>query len=291
MWVLTKMGHIIVERREVGILADADMTHALILQSAEHYRKAQYYHEMGEVFAASHQISCWHDCECWIALISGTGQPPPPLPKQSQYYFDGKNEAPQKEISEFDMLLSQLRESYPQRIARYFVSISCNYRKACDLFYMGEMTKAQVQLHMGWQMHKATLQSENQQLIDPPRNASFYFAAFINPELNIKAPMSRRREAALSIGKVQAAAYFEVARQEYQMWRINSSNYYLHKWWTQLEEIAKLEQTDFSEVLHTANYYFGNGDDVPPDPALVPRRPKPGADPTAISLPLPTSNQ
>lgn len=154
---MTKMGHIIVERREVGILVDADMSHALILQGAEHFRKAQYYHEMGEVTAASYQISCWHDCECWIALISGTGQPPPPLPKQSQFYFDGKNEAPQKEISEFDMLLSQLRESYPQRFARYLISISSNYRKACDLFYMGKITKAQVQLYMGWQMHKAML--------------------------------------------------------------------------------------------------------------------------------------
>lgn len=288
---MTKMGHIIVERREVGILVDADMSHALILQGAEHFRKAQYYHEMGEVTAASYQISCWHDCECWIALISGTVQPPPHLPKQSQFYFDGKNEAPQKEISEFDMLLSQLRESYPQRFARYLISISSNYRKACDLFYMGEITKAQVQLHMGWQMHKAMLQSENQQLIDPPRNVAFYFAPFINPEYNITAPMSRWRMVALSTGKIQAAAYFDVARQEYTTGRINTANYYLHKWWTELKEIANLEKTAFSEVLHTADYYFGNGDDVPPDAALVPRKPKPGADPTAGSLPLPKSNQ
>ena len=69
------------------------------------------------------------------------------------------------------------------------------------------------------------------------------------------------------------------------------TNYYLHKWWTESKEIAKLEKTAFSEVLHTADYYFGNGDDVPPDAALVPRKPKPGADPTAGSLPLPKSNQ
>lgn len=271
------------------MLVDKDMSQSLTLQGAEHLRKAKYFYGVGEVEAASHQISCWHDCECWLALISGINQPPPP--KQLQYYFDGADEAPPKEISEFDLLLSQLRESYPRQIARYLVSISCNYRKACDLFYMGEQSKAQAQLRMGWRLLKAMLQSENLQLSNPPRDISFYFADQISPDHNIKALLIWRRQAAISVGKVQAAAYFEVARQEYAMGRMQGANFHLNKWWTQLAEIARLEARVFSGYMLTADYYFGNGGDAPPYPALVPRKPKPGADPTAISLALPTSNQ
>jgi hypothetical protein len=286
---MTKMGHIIEERWEVGILLDADILRKLTLLKDQHMRKAQYYHSIGEEGAASHQISCWYDCDCWIALVSGLHQPPPP--RQPQYYLGGKLETPPKEISEFDLLLSRLRSNLPEQLVDNFALIGINYRKACDLFYLGEQSRALAQLRMGWQMHQAIIQSQSLVPIDPPYDPSLYFAPFINPEYNIRAPLSRKIEAELSIAKVHAAASFEIARQEYTTGRINTANYYLHKWWTESKEIANLEKTAFSEVLHTADYYFGNGDDVPPDAALVPRKPKPGADPTAGSLPLPKSNQ